>query len=125
MTRTRSYLDLPPRVLSDEDLARIARARSVGKLGVHHYRAHISALLAHIDALQAGREAPSDEGRVSQSHAVDRATPPLRVRPELPQPGTPAFAAHQRRVRDALAAMSAHGSDGRTTGAVTPTEGSL
>jgi hypothetical protein len=103
VTNNRAFGELPARLLPAEAIARIGEARVNGTLGVTEYRKCISQLVAHVDAVEL-RIAPSTT--TTAPRVLPEPATPLRVRPELPAPGTKEWAEHSRRVQAALAQSS-------------------
>jgi hypothetical protein len=105
MTPGRStQYDMAPALLDAEALTAIARSRGAPaqSLAADIYRRNVSMLLAHIAALEHPEMRTSAEvppPRVTAETAPLHST--VRVRPEMPSPGTPAFAARMRELRRA------------------------
>lgn len=116
MSGARAFGERPARLMSAEEVAHLGETRVKGSMGVADYRIAIAKLVAHVDALEL-RIAPATA--TAAPRKLPEPTTPLRVRPELPAPGSKEWAEHARRVQAALAQSS--GTPAPSTSSAPPT----
>ena len=98
-----SSYDMTPALLDADALTGIARSRGAPatSIGAGLYRRNISALLAHIAALEQTEHGMATPGIPRVTAAPPSPAEGPRVRREMPSPGTPAFSARMRELRAA------------------------